>query len=165
VTATANGPPQESTPSIAVYQEVCARWVHTEVLQWQVPSLSLAAQAFLFTVELGSGTSRTARIMAAALSIVLNTMTLQLLTRHRRAAVHYGTWIEDYERDYLKVGDAHPAAFNHCDRCATKNAGGPLGNLPAFKVWCLTLPIFSIVSLMVIVLAAGWPALLSSGKA
>ncbi len=33
------------------YEQVCARWQHSDTLQWQVPSIGLAAQAFLFTVN------------------------------------------------------------------------------------------------------------------
>jgi hypothetical protein len=51
-----------------VYQAVVARRLQWDNLVWQVPLLSLTAQAFLFTIALGSGTTMVARCISAGLS-------------------------------------------------------------------------------------------------
>lgn len=44
--------------TVAMYQVVTGRRQAIDTMMWQVPSLSLTAQAFLLTISLGSDSSR-----------------------------------------------------------------------------------------------------------
>lgn len=145
-----------STSSEKVYDHVCARWQHADGLQWQVPSVGLAAQAFLFTIELGGSSTTEARIIAAVLSIVLNAITIQLMTRHRRSCVYYSKWIERFEREHFGCDDAHPHAFNN----DAHPAGGWSGGTSSYRVWLSALPTMGIASAAIIVIAGVRPTLL-----
>ena len=61
-----------------MYQVVAARRQNFDSLLWQVPALSLTAQAFLLVIALGSGSGHLARIAAGLLSAVTALMSVQL---------------------------------------------------------------------------------------
>jgi len=50
---------------------------------WQVPSLSIAAQAFLFSAAFASDTPRYARVIVLLLGLAAVLAALQLLAKHR----------------------------------------------------------------------------------
>ena len=66
-----------------MYQVVAARRQNFDSMLWQVPALSLTAQAFLLVIALGSGSGHLARIAAGLLSAVTALMSVQLLLRRR----------------------------------------------------------------------------------
>jgi hypothetical protein len=49
-----------------------AQYASYTTLLWQVPALSLTAQAFLLTLALGHGNGTSAKVIAAALSGVIS---------------------------------------------------------------------------------------------
>jgi hypothetical protein len=67
----------------SIYQSLTARRLGYDTLLWQVPVLSLTAQSFLFTIALSSNSSPEARMTAAALSLVVALMSMQLMAKHR----------------------------------------------------------------------------------
>lgn len=143
----------------AVYQAVAARRLQWDALLWQVPVLSLTAQAFLFTIALGGGSSRFARSVASVLSLVAAGLFMQLMARHRQAEISDAHWLRDYEA--LRFGDemvVHGPAFQQ-RRNATP-AGGLLAKLPAFRVWMTGLASFGIGALLVLVVVIFRPTLL-----
>jgi hypothetical protein len=79
------------------YQALTARRLQWDALLWQVPVLSLTAQAFLFTVALSGGNSRTARGIASALGVIAAVMSLQLMISDRRSEITDAHWIRDLE--------------------------------------------------------------------
>lgn len=88
-----------SVPEISrdAYAVVAARRTQFDQLVWQVPVLSLTAQAFLFSIALASDTSRLARIIASVLSLLMNVLSLHLMARHRQVEVADSHWLEAYE--------------------------------------------------------------------
>jgi hypothetical protein len=54
--------------SAEVYTALAARRLQWDGLLWQVPSLSMTAQAFLMTITLAPGEARASRIIAPVLS-------------------------------------------------------------------------------------------------
>jgi hypothetical protein len=83
------------------YAAVAARRTQFDQLVWQVPVLSLTAQAFLFSIALSPDGTRTTRIIASLLSLV---MTLSLLLLEGGLAVltdHH----EGRQEDCLKRDD------------------------------------------------------------
>lgn len=77
--------PSKLDPNIlaSVYQSLTARRLGYDTLMWQVPALSLTAQAFLFTIALSSGSSPWARIVASGLSFIIAIISMQLMAKHR----------------------------------------------------------------------------------
>jgi|SRR5579884_1627377 len=66
---------------------------------WQVPVLSLTAQAFLFTIALSSTSSPAARLTAATLSFVVAVISMQLMAKHRLHEEIDAKLTEKLERD------------------------------------------------------------------
>lgn len=64
---------------------------------WQVPVITFAGQAFVFSVLLGSDTAAWARIFAGVFSVGLSYLSLLLLARHRQAEEATGRWLTQYE--------------------------------------------------------------------
>ena len=67
----------------SIYQSLAARRLGYDTLMWQVPALSLTAQAFLFTIALSAGNRTEARLTAATLSFIVAVISLQLMSKHR----------------------------------------------------------------------------------
>jgi hypothetical protein len=59
-------------------------------LLWQVPALSLTAQSFLLTIALGSDTANFARIIVAALSMIIVIASYSLMHEQRGHALSHG---------------------------------------------------------------------------
>jgi hypothetical protein len=80
-------PPDPGTldPNVlaSIYQSLAARRMGYDTLMWQVPALSLTAQAFLFTIALSDSSVPEARLTASALSFVIAIISLQLMAKHR----------------------------------------------------------------------------------
>jgi len=134
-------------------------------LVWQVPLLSLTAQAFLFTIALAGDTSRIARVIAAGLSLIVTFLSITLMARHRQAEIADAHWLEAYEKEnFQALGDAvHGVAFQRNRNTADIKAG-PIGRMipmrPGFTTWVLGLAGFGLAALVVLVLALFWPAVL-----
>jgi|GEM_PF-6539679 hypothetical protein len=87
------------------YQVVAARRLNQETMLWQVPSLSLAGQAFLFSVSLGNS-SVLSRLMASGLSILISILAIHLMVRHRSLEIADSKWLQSYEETHRP----HPKA-------------------------------------------------------
>lgn len=148
-------------PEEQVYQIVAARRLHWDQLVWQVPVLSLTAQAFLFTIALGSGSSRLARAVAAGLSVIASFMSIELMSRHRQAEIMDAVWLESYEMDHFPDEDGryvvHGLAFR--DKRIASPAG-PLGRLPGYWTWICGLALFMLAALVVLMVVWLRPSLL-----
>lgn len=66
-------------------------------LLWQIPALSLSAQAFLFQIILGDASSRSKQI-AAVLSISAALASCQLMAKHRFGEISYTRLLDDVEQ-------------------------------------------------------------------
>ena len=141
-----------------VYQAVVARRLQWDNLVWQVPLLSLTAQAFLFTIALGNGTEVIARLVAATLSLVITCLSVTLMARHRQAELADSHWLEDYDQQNFAhlVNPVHGVAFRR-RRDATSIDAGWIGHaipmLPGFKTWVVGLAIFGVAAAAVFPLA------------
>jgi hypothetical protein len=80
-----------------IYATLAARQSNRETMLWQVPTLSFTAQAFLFTISLGSSTSETARLIACGLSVVVAVLSLHVLIRHRSLEVNDSEKLKKFE--------------------------------------------------------------------
>jgi len=149
-----------------VYAAVAARRLQWDNLLWQVPTLSLTAQAFLFTIALGSDSQRFARVVACVLSLVVTFLSVTLMARYRQGELNDAHWLEQYEMDHgLPV--VHGKQFKR-ERDDEPLAAGWIGRsiplLPGFKTRTIGLSLFGVAA--VCVLAITWlaPGVLAAGS-
>ena len=152
------------TPPEHVYSVVAARRMQWDNLLWQVPILSLTAQAFLYTIELGSDTSRVSRVIAAVLSLVVTFLCVTLMARHRQADIYDAHWLEAADETVLgQDGAMHGHQFARRRNAEPVDSGWADRIVPlrsAYKTWIGGLLMFGAGSVVVIVLTVGWPQVL-----
>ena len=68
-----------------IHQVLAQRINNWHQLLWQVPLFAFTAQAFTFTIALYPDSTRLARLIACALSIVISVVSLVTLVRQRKA--------------------------------------------------------------------------------
>jgi hypothetical protein len=73
----------EENTLLTLYEVLTNRRIAHDNLVWQVPVLSLTAQAFLFTVALSGGTNPWARRIAAFLALLSALVSMQTMAKHR----------------------------------------------------------------------------------
>jgi len=136
-----------------LYQVVANRRLQYDNLVWQTPVLSLTAQAFLFSVSLGSGTRASARVIAASLSIVVWLMSIQVMAKHRLNEFTDGDWLEDYERE--RWGESlHGKSFVRRRRFTWYSW------MSSYVVWIAGLSLFGVAALVTLGFVI-WTQLLS----
>lgn len=145
-----------------VYAAVAARRSQFDSLLWQVPVLTITAQAFLFTISLGSDTQAPARIISCLLSLLITFLTLQLFARHRQAEVTDAHWLEDYERHHYGSGQAHGVSWQRSRNQIHPDAGlfSPFARLPGFKTWSIGLSLFGVTAIAILIVSIFWPQVL-----
>lgn len=145
--------PPAAPPDLPLYQAVAARRMQWDALLWQVPSLSLAAQAFLLTIAFGPDTSLTSRLLASGLAVVAALLSLHLLIRHRQAEVTDAHWLAAYEQQHFGTTVHGPEWRDRRNATVISGRLGRLARIPAFPVWQAALSLFGIVGLIAFALA------------
>ncbi len=138
-----------SEPDLLAYEIVSFRRMQYDGMMWQVPALSLTAQAFLLTIALGPDGTTAARVITGLLSAVIALISVQLMSKHRRHEEADSRWLERFERDRgLEPVHARPTT-----RIEGVGMRAPtwLEARPSFDVWRLGLTAFGVVA----VVAAG----------
>lgn len=129
---------------LVLYQVVAARRQNFDSMVWQVPALSLTAQAFLLVIALGSGSGHLARIAAGLLSAVTALMSVQLLLRQRLHEVADARWLHDFENSRgWKPVHQRPAA--RVAAAGIQPRG--LARLPSHQLWITGLGLFGTIGL------------------
>lgn len=154
--------PSPPVPIPEVYSAVAARRTQFDNLVWQVPALSITAQAFLFTISLGPDTRPVARVIACLLSLVATFLAIQLFTRQRQAEITDAHWLEEYEGRHKLQPGAHGLHWQKLREQTSPQAGlfNSLAKLRGYPTWAAGLSMFGIASLAVLVISIGWPQLL-----
>ncbi len=70
--------PSESPGELEQYAIVASRRQQWDTLLWQMPTMVLTGEAFLFTISLGSSTSQTGRLIASTLALLVALSSLAL---------------------------------------------------------------------------------------
>lgn len=136
-----------------VYQALAYRRAVYDTLMWQVPALSLTAQAFLFTIALTATTGALARGLAMLLSAAVAASSLQLMAKHRFHESLDARLLEKLERrlgvhDLLGVPPhAHPAARAQ----AVDHRIRAFQRASSFRLWSATMALFLLAALGVLV--------------
>jgi hypothetical protein len=102
---------------LALYQAIVARRLQWDNLLWQVPVLSLTAQAFLLTIALGHDNSNWARLLAGGLSFLAGLVSMVLMAGHRHAELTDAAWLARYEADHFLGSVFHGADVQDRSRC------------------------------------------------
>jgi hypothetical protein len=138
-----------------LYQAVAERHLQYENLLWQVPTLSLTAQAFLFSISMSAGNDPVARIASSLLALVVSIISIMLMASHRLAGRKDALWLELFEQNELDVGTwgAHGAAFQTQQDIADLDAGWVGGLIPMrqmFTTWVVGLACFGMTAIFMI---------------
>jgi len=109
-------------------------------LLWQVPALSLTAQAFLFTIALAKDVDPGARAVTGMLSVVTSLMSIYLMVSHRIHAERQGRVAMDLAQ---QLGAQRGPEGYH------RGAAGVWAgvNRGSFALWILGLGLFGMVGL------------------
>lgn len=136
---------------------VAARRAQWDNLVWQVPVLSLTAQAFWFTTALGVGVSRTARVVSALLSLIVTLLSPSLMARHRQAEVADALWLQACERNVIGSSEPVHGPAWRVRRDATNIDAGWIGRFTpmprAYGTRAIGLSLLSVAALAVLVVA------------
>jgi hypothetical protein len=157
------GNPSPPKPAPEVYTAVVQRRMLWDSLLWQVPALSLTAQAFLFTIALDPGSRRIARVIACLLSLVSSFLAIHLMTRHRQAEITDATWLAEYEgKHYPPSLAAHGPPWQARRNATSADAWifSRLARYPGYRVWASGLALFAVTATGILVLALIAPKVL-----
>ena len=138
----------------AVYAALAARRTQFDNLLWQVPVLSLTAQAFLFTIALSDGGTQYSRSIACLLSMVTSFLTVQIFTRHRQAEITDAHWLAEFEaRSSDGIDIVHGPTWQKRRNRESADAGAfePLRYLPGFRTWAWGLSAFGVAAFLTLV--------------
>ncbi|MBP3083720.1 hypothetical protein [Mycolicibacterium fortuitum] len=153
------------------YQVIAARRLQWDNLVWQVPLISLTAQAFLFTIALGGDSSRVARIISSLLSLVITFLCLALMARHRQSEIFDAHLLAHHEavewhsnptlhgQDFAELRDTGAVDGGWTDNFIPRNRGKK--TLRAYRAWVVGLYAFAIAATAVIMFTIFWPAVLN----
>jgi hypothetical protein len=137
---------------------------------WQVPGLSVAAQAFLYVVALSKGTSDTVRIFAGTIGFLAAAATIQLLLKHRFHEETYAMTVDACRRrrgvaPLHGVRTLHEVALEEAKRQEHESARGSgylhrwrpmtirrrMAEPSSVQVWTLTLTAFALGDALIVI--------------
>lgn len=133
-------------------------------LLWQVPALSLTAQAFLMTIALSPDSNRVARLITSVLSIIIAFASTQLMHDQRGHAINHGevarrlaSQLELANRldGNFQLNDAKPEKTNGEDVWRAVDHG-------IYAIWKVCMWLFLIADIVIIVLAVFRSSLLNA---
>lgn len=129
----------EEEKMLVQYQIISDRRISQDELMWQVPALSFTAQAFLFTIALGSGISMESRLISSFLIIISSSMSLQLMSKHRYLEIENSRLLENIEKklviDLLHSKDS-------------KNKPSRLAKFSSYKIWMIGMSLFLLIAIV-----------------
>jgi hypothetical protein len=137
---------------------------------WQVPGLSVAAQAFLYVVALNSNVSDLVRMLAALIALIAALATVQLLLKHRfheetfslvidasrkRRGVHSLEglgWFKDIARMDAETEEVESGVKpGYLKRWSKGALPGRVANPSSVAVWTATLCVFATADTLLVI--------------
>lgn len=141
---------KEPSSSEIQYHIVASRRQTTDSLMWQVPVLSLTAQAFLFSIALDSQVARAAQLVAAILALITSLGSIQLMIKHRHHETLDSKWLEQFEKRNRPLG------FKLVHARRAKPEGRRLWRLvlsiKSYHTWLFVLGVFALGAIGIIFL-------------
>lgn len=83
----------------ALYQVVSQRRLQWDNLLWQIPTMTLTGEAFLFTIALSPDISKLSRSIASLLAMILSYSAILSMGRHRFSEITDSEWIQHAEKE------------------------------------------------------------------
>jgi len=161
---------EESRGDLEQYAIVASRRQQWDTLLWQMPTMVLTGEAFLFTISLGAQTSQTGRIVAAMLSLLVALASLHSLASHRLSELADSAWLHEYELAH-DAPALHGLSWRHRRQniiesqrrssSVTDRMISRTGTTRSIVVWFWTMALITLAAVTTLVLALGWPQLLS----
>ena len=151
----------DQTLIFSIYQTIANRRQVYDTLIWQVPVISLTAQAFLFTIALGS-TSIVARLISASLAFVTSVISMQLMSKHRLHESIDSKLLEKLETTLgLDTLLGFPVHARPIDRAKLLGIKTPwLTRQSSYRIWMYGLALFALASVIVVIITLINPRLL-----
>jgi hypothetical protein len=163
--------PVESSDDLEQYAIVASRRQQWDTLLWQMPTMVLTGEAFLFTISLGAQTSQTGRIIAATLSLLVALSSTHSLASHRLSELADSAWLHEYELAHgvpelhglswrsrrMGIVAAQRESASFTDRLVSHT-----GTMRSIVVWFWTMTLITGAAITTLVLAIGWPRFLRS---
>lgn len=146
-----------------VYPIVASRHALWDNLLWQIPVLSMTAQAFLFSISLGPGSTSVARLIACSLSILTLFLSATSMSRQRQGSLTDSKWLAKQEKDWPKKDKQFGVEWKIRRDNETLDAGWQgrvVPRIAMFKTWIVAFVIFALADLLIMALAIWWPDLL-----
>ncbi|WP_433520764.1 hypothetical protein ACQPZ2_25575 [Nocardia pseudovaccinii] len=148
--------PRRTADLEMVYRTVADRRLQYENLLWQVPALSLTAQAFLFSISMGADNDSIARIASSLLALIVSVISIMLMASHRLAERKDALWLERFEQQQIGTSTwgSHGAVFE--TQLQSVDLDVPwLDNLipmrQMFTVWVVGLACFGVAAIFMII--------------
>lgn len=136
---------------------MAARRLQWDSLVWQVPLLSLTAQAFLFTIALSGDSRQTARIIACLLSLLVSFLCITLMARQRQAELADAEWLKDFEEQHWPDEiPVHGLTFQRQRRDLIREKGRPerwIRPIRGYRTWIIGQLAVATCALAVLVIA------------
>ncbi|WP_433715504.1 hypothetical protein ACQP2U_16695 [Nocardia sp. CA-084685] len=148
--------PRHSADLEMVYQTVADRRLQYENLLWQVPTLSLTAQAFLFSISMAAANDSVARIASSLLALIVSILSIMLMASHRLAERKDALWLEQFEQQQIGAGiwGAHGSVFEAQQQNVELDVGWLNNLIPMrqmFTVWVVGLACFGVAAIFMII--------------
>ncbi|MFE9324811.1 hypothetical protein ACIHDR_18225 [Nocardia sp. NPDC052278] len=148
--------PRRSADLDAVYRTVADRRLQYENLLWQVPALSLTAQAFLFSISMGADNDSIARIASSLLALIVSFISIMLMASHRLAERKDALWLERFEDQQIGAGTwgSHGPVFETQYQNVDLDGGWLDKLIPMrqmFTVWVVGLACFGVAAIFMII--------------
>ena len=137
----------------SMYQVVSSRRLGYDTLIWQVPAISFTAQAFLFSIALGT-TSITARFISASLAFIIAVISMQLMSKHRYHEEIDSRLLERFEKEQrleMIFGCAPHAAPKRRAQVVGMTANW-ITSKSSYRLWQYGLTLFALAAISIIVI-------------
>jgi hypothetical protein len=135
---------QESAGEMLAFCE--ARRQAQDQMMWQVPALSVAAQAFLFSRSLDPATASVGRLITGLAGMVVAVATVQLIAKHRYLEEFFSRAVDVCRRlcrmPSVRRSELGPRITEEPTDLTRWNAGwrrSLVRDLSSFKVWAVIL--------------------------
>ncbi len=152
--------PDTADQLIALLGVYATQYASYTTLLWQVPALSLTAQAFLLTIALSHGNGTAAKVTVSALSMLISIASRLLMHDQRGHAINYGELAENLSRKLDLVGflggvtadDGEPEQTDAADLWTWHGPGKVIKGRPShmYFIWNQCILLFAFVSIGVI---------------
>lgn len=149
----------------AVYSTIASRRTAFDTLMWQVPTLGLAAQAFLLTIAYGPTSSQVARCVSGALAAVVAVVAIQTMLKHRANEKTDNLILKEMEVVAgISIGSAvnpHDAPGVRARAVDNRLIDNRFTQGRSARLWVTSLLCFGLAGLAALVLAVADPSILT----